>query len=98
MDRNEAIQEIRQALKRRSGKEWSVKGGRGTGWGWITIDVPPRRQPRTDADLAELGQLLGLERACYGPESIPASNDYYREYVDRANGRTPAAVGTQYWD
>ena len=98
MDRDEAISEIRQALKRRSGKDWSVKGGRGTGWGWITIDVPPRRQPRTDDDLAELGQLLGLGRACYGAESIPASTEYRLEYVDRANGRTPAISGTQYWD
>jgi len=42
--RDSAIERIRAALKRRSGKLWSVKGGRGTGWGWITIDAPPARQ------------------------------------------------------
>lgn len=42
-DRDEAIKLIRAALKRRSGKDWSVTGGRGTAWGWIQIDAPPRR-------------------------------------------------------
>lgn len=44
MTRDEAISEIRAALKRRSGKAWSVTGGRGTAWGWIRIDVPPARR------------------------------------------------------
>ena len=44
MERAEAISEIKMALKRRSGKSWSVTGGRGTGWGWITIDAPPSRR------------------------------------------------------
>ena len=37
IDRDEAIKAIRTALKRRTGKTWSVKGGRGTAWGWLTI-------------------------------------------------------------
>lgn len=41
--RDEAIEAIRNGLKRRSGKQWSVTGGRGTAWGWIKISVPPRR-------------------------------------------------------
>lgn len=44
MDRNETIKRIKAALKRRSGKTWSVTGGRGTAWGWITIDSPPARK------------------------------------------------------
>jgi hypothetical protein len=44
MDRDEAIARIRKALKARSGKAWSVKGGRGTAWGWIDIDAPPARR------------------------------------------------------
>lgn len=43
-DRNEAIARIRAALKRRTGKAWSVTGGTGTAWGWITVDAPPRRR------------------------------------------------------
>lgn len=42
-DRNEAIATIRSELKTRSGKAWSVRGGRGTAWGWITIDAPAAR-------------------------------------------------------
>lgn len=43
IDRNEAIKTIKAALKARSGKSWSVTGGRGTAWGWIKISVPPSR-------------------------------------------------------
>lgn len=44
MERNRAIKEIRQALKSRSGKSWSVTGGTGTAWGWITINSLPSRR------------------------------------------------------
>lgn len=43
MDRNETIKTIKTALKRRSGKSWSVTGGRGTAYGWIRISAPPTR-------------------------------------------------------
>jgi hypothetical protein len=43
-DRNATIAEIKRALQRRSGKPWSVTGGRGTAWGWIHIDAPPARK------------------------------------------------------
>src|SRR4026209_1714610 len=43
MDRNETIKAIKTSLQKRSGKQWSVTGGRGTAWGWITISVPPKR-------------------------------------------------------
>jgi hypothetical protein len=42
-DRDTTIKAIRAALKTRSGKTWSVKGGRGTAWGWIRIEAPPAR-------------------------------------------------------
>lgn len=44
LDRAEVIKAIRTALKRRSGKTWSVTGGRGTGWGWLRIDAPKARR------------------------------------------------------
>lgn len=44
LDRDDAIKLIREALKRRSGKTWSVRGDRGTAWGWITIAAPPARR------------------------------------------------------
>jgi len=43
MNRNEVIKVIKENLKKRSGKSWSVTGGRGTAYGWITIDSPPSR-------------------------------------------------------
>src|SRR2546423_1163620 len=43
-DRNGIIKEIKTALETRSGKKWSVTGGKGTAYGWITIDAPPARR------------------------------------------------------
>ena len=42
-DKNATIKAIKSALQRRSGKAWSVTGGRGTAWGWIRITAPPAR-------------------------------------------------------
>lgn len=103
-DRNDAIKIIRQALKERSGKTWSVTGGRGTAWGWIEIQAPPARRVQpydytSEAECAELGELLGLDRPahCQGV-SIPASGAYRREYVARARGLEPPCYGQPYWD
>ena len=127
MDRNEAIRRIRNALKRRSGKMWSVTGGSGTAWGWIRIDVPPARRTwrnfkpegapdipesyrgnerdtgeptghASPAERAELAALLGLESVHDQGVSVPASTDYYVEFVDRAEGRDPSRIGKPYWD
>lgn len=117
-DRDEAIAAIRQALQKRSGKSWSVKGGRGTAWGWIRIQTPPRRTvcwacaderaaectcaryrgAMPKAERVELAQLLGMEYVHQQGVSIAASGDHRREYVDRAEGRTPSVIGTPYWD
>lgn len=103
MDRDEAIARMRAALRRRSGKAWSVTGGRGTGWGWITVTAPPAR--RVDGyylsldDAAELGELLGLDRpAHHQGESIPASSAYRRAYVDRAETGSTTESPEPYWD
>lgn len=101
MDRNTAIERIRKALKARSGKTWSVRGDRGTAWGWIEISAPPRRLVNgsmTEDDRKELAALLGLESVQGGGESVAASHDHRIEYVDRAEGREPSVIGKQYWD
>lgn len=126
-DRDETIRRIKVALQRRSGKQWSVTGGRGTAWGWITIDAPPLRRTwgrrekanldgfeldnyedydtgkpggyTSPAERAELGALLGLNGSVHSQGvSIAASNEYYREYIDRAEGRTPTKIAQPYWD
>ena len=96
--RNNVTKAIRTALRQRSGKTWSVRGGNGTAYGWITIRRYADRS-MTDTERAELAALLGLDRPChFQGESIPASHDYYREYIARANGETPTTLGKQYWD
>ena len=106
-----AIKLIKEALRRRSGKAWSVTGGRGTGYGWIRIESPPARRVDSDgnrgahayymseSDRAELGELLGLDGPVHMQgESIAANSDYRREYIERARGLDPTVRGEQYWD
>lgn len=102
MERNEAIAEIKKTLRKRSGKTWSVTGGRGTAWGWITIESTPKRRDEFGSmsadDRAELATLLGLDTVHHQGVSIPAGSDYRQEYVDRAAGRAPSRLGEAYWD
>lgn len=101
MERDAAIAAIRAALKQRSGKAWSVRGGTGTSWGWIRVAATPRRlvdHSMTEEDRAELAELLGVGQVSYDGVSIPASSDYRQEYVARAQGHTPEILGKPYWD
>ncbi len=126
MDRNETIGRIKAALKRRSTIDWSVTAGRGTTWGWITIDAPPSRRTwehvatgdrneqgdeiykevdtgrpgghMSPARREELARLLGLDYVHFQGVSIPAGWDYWREYIERAEGLKPSVRGQQYWD
>ena len=112
LTRNAVIKRIKTALEKRSGKKWSVTGGRGTAYGWLTIDAPPSERVWADDGLTpkpqfgymskarrqELASLLGLDGVHTQGVSIASSNDYYREYIDRAEGRTPAKVAQPYWD
>jgi hypothetical protein len=101
--RNEAIAEIKAAFKKR-GLKFSVTGGRGTAWGWIHIDLMPAEFKKlTDEQIkvryAELYTAIGMDRCRQqSSEGIPASSDYYREYIDRANGIEPTVIGVPYWD
>jgi hypothetical protein len=101
-NRDEAIAEIRAALKRRSGRTWSVTGGKGTAWGWITVTTPPARRDEfgclAEEDRAELSRLMG-EHIHQQGVSIPASAAFREYWVERA--RTGKAAGEQpeaYWD
>lgn len=67
--RTAVTKKMRQLLRQRSGKTWSVKGGRGTGWGWLTISAPPSRMDNwrmTEEDQAELAALLDEKAHCQG--------------------------------
>lgn len=127
LTRNAVIKRIKTALQRRSGKAWSVTGGRGTAYGWITIDAPPARRTAhavlkpgatmtrpedymtidtgepgghiTLKDRIELARLLGEPDTMHlQGVSIMSSHDAYREYIDRAEGRTPSKIAEPYWD
>ena len=101
MTRDETIARIRTALRSRSGQTWSVRGGRGTAWGWITVTAPPARLTgcggMSDDDRDALSDLFG-ETVHHQGISIPAQRDYYAEYVARAEGRDPETVGVPAWD
>jgi len=103
-NRDETIKAIKQTLKQRTGRQWSVTGGRGTAWGWISIKSVKKYArdefgSLTEADQVLLGNLLGLGgKVHYQGVSIPASSTYYKEYIARAKGETPQVCGEPYWD
>ncbi|MFZ5623442.1 MAG: hypothetical protein ACOY71_03290 [Gemmatimonadota bacterium] len=96
----EAALRIRLALERRSGRPWVVAvKPEGRGWLHITVpmdrvvrerpDVPIRLhlpgQPFLSvADERELTQLLGLWPEYPYGVPIPPSNEFYWEFIDRA--------------
>lgn len=86
MDRDEAITRIRAGLRRRTGREWSVTGGRGTAYGWITITAPPRR--RVDSS----GNPLGAKNAT--GRVVDQDDAAYMSEVDRTD--LAVALGLQH--
>ena len=44
IERADAVKRLKKALKTITGKTWSVKGSRGTAWGWIDIQAPKSRR------------------------------------------------------
>lgn len=101
LTRAEAIAKIKAGLKKRSGKVWSVTGGKGTAYGWLTINVPPSKKEgwyMPEAARVELAKLLNLDCVHNQGVSIPSGCDFYREYIDRAEGRVPEKLGVAYWD
>lgn len=101
MKREEAIERIKAGLKARSGKRWSVRGGSGTAWGWIRIKSMPSQcvdGHMTPEAVDELKALLGTTGIGTQGEQVPDSDDYYQEFVDRAEGREPTVIGVPYWD
>lgn len=105
VDRNKAIELIRLGLKLRTGKQWSVTGGRGTGWGWIHVLPQPKDRPKNPEEgncsiqqAEELAAATGIERHIARNLSIAAGSDYYREYIARAWGLKPTFIGEPYWD
>ena len=80
---------IRQLLKERSGKTWSCKGGRGTGWGWLTISAPPARQSEygtmSAEDQRELSDLLGTSSLVANQGESVRSGDWWH-YLKAARG------------
>lgn len=86
--RSAVTKKMRQLLRQRSGKTWSVKGGRGTGWGWLTIDAPPARigdnWKMTLEDQVELALLLG-EKSVHSQGVSVASKDWWH-YLKACRG------------
>jgi hypothetical protein len=101
-DRDDAILRIRRGLRARTGRPWSVRGGRGTSWGWIRVTCPPARSSgfgvMGEEDREALAAALGLPSVPHQGVSVPADAAFRAEYVDRAEGRPPRRLGVPYWD
>lgn len=111
-DRNAVMKRIKKALEERSGKKWSVTGGKGTAWGWLKIDVPPSERiykwatdevaENRDGYMSasrskELAALLNLQKDVH-PQGESIMPNAWIEYIDRAEGRVPRSYGHADWD
>jgi hypothetical protein len=102
-DRALTIATIRTNLRKRGLKWITVKGDRGTAWGWITICAKPSEGAdeygrMTDEQRAQLAAALGVESVHPQGVSIPASGAYRVEYIERSAGQEPTVIGEPYWD
>ena len=100
--RDATITELRRLLKAATGRTWSVTGGRGTAWGWITIHAPKARRDEfgnmTDADREALTIALGEGQTVHRQgHTVPASSDHRAEVLRRAAG-LDFTQARPYWD
>jgi len=66
---------------------------------WEPVDIGEPNRDMSPDDRECLKAALGVHWVGCSGESIPASGDYYREYVDRAEGiHPPRRIGKPYWD
>jgi len=68
------------------------------GANWEEYDTGKPSGYITHTDCQVLAGLLGMPEVHHQGHAIPASNDYYQEYIDRAEGILPIKIGKPYWD
>jgi hypothetical protein len=81
-DRAAVIKFIKGQLQARSGKAWSVTGGRGTGYGWLTIDAPPARRTWIRKSTGEVNPETGEEE--WNEINDPSADYGYTGPTERA--------------
>lgn len=92
MDRKEATKRIRQALKKRTDRVWSVRGDRGTAWGWLRIEAAKSRRvmhddnPRYDRYALHQSELPWIERKPGKGETAYCTSQEDREILVKALG------------
>ncbi len=97
--RDAVIKELRRLLKDRTGRTWSVTGGRGSSWGWISVSAPPKRREKfqlTEDDYATLRDIFGRMVGTTG-YNVPDSSDHRAEALRLAAG-LEAHHAEPYWD
>ena len=65
---------------------------------WEAYDTGKPGGHITPKDQVILAELLGLQEVHHQGVDIPASNKYWQEYLDRANGIPLSVIGEMYWD
>ena len=101
LDRDAAISRIRAALKSRSTQRWSVTGGSGTAWGWITVRAPPARRGEygytSDSDRVELAAMFGVPVHEQGLQIAPEERGWYVAAI-KTLGERIAEAAESGWD
>jgi len=82
MDRAEAIKRIKAGLESRSGKKWSVTGGRGTAYGWLSINAPPAKRTWRYVSGGQAGSFEMYDSGEPGHYSSQADRDELTKLLD----------------
>lgn len=96
LDQAETIRLLKQSLKLRSGKAWSVRAGRGSVHGWLTISCRPSSADKDGCMPVgyrrELAVLLGLELSTVPAQGVVVSPGRWGEFLRRAQGGADTPV------
>jgi hypothetical protein len=96
-------EQMKKALKLRTGLSWRVRNSRGTAWGWVRIAAPSNRAADGDDELTEddqllLGLVLGQTRVHFQGESLPSGSCYKQHAMEMVCLMESNLVPETYWD
>lgn len=94
---------LKKALKVATGRAWSVRGSRGTAYGWLNVSAPKDREEgpygyTSEEDRVLLREAFQTERIHHQGYMIPSSRGFYWQAAQAVTGRPITIHGVRDWD
>ena len=96
-------EQMKKALRLRTGLVWRVKNSRGTAYGWVRIAAPSNRAADGDDELTEkdqelLGLVLGESRIHHQGHSLPSGSSFKQQALEMVCKMESNLTPEYYWD